>query len=164
MARGYDDERERPSWREIDKRRDRSSPYGRDNRDRDRAPRSNYDKEDMKRRAEEFLFSKGKGTGGNSEERQMLAEKQWTPEFDKTVASLVSRSGFPDDWTLLFMMMDVKDDTMLKQVAESMKEKYPERSQAEKQSFMSKLRILSISSRNMETKELLQEIAADLED
>jgi hypothetical protein len=160
MSIYHDDDDGKPTWREIDRKKEKSY-YGGEDR---KSPKSiafiKYDKENMMKKAEEFLF-KGKKAGYSDE--ATLREKIGTPEFNKAAISLVDNSGIPEDWHVLFMLLDVKNDEIVRKVAETMKAQYDRRSATEKQVYKSKLRILSMTSRNSETKEFMQEMLGGLE-
>ena len=123
MAAGRDDdnERERPSWREIDRLRDGS----RHGRSEPRAKVNHKQQEKIRQEAlkqAEALFA---GKQQRPEYKKALAkleDQRATPQFSATAAKFFKDYGLPEDWRGLMLFLDYPDSTV---VAEALQRLQP---------------------------------------
>ncbi len=161
----YDDEKERPSWREIDKMRDRS-PHTRRRRDEtstERALKNKWLKERYLKEVEK-LFAGKKGSKEHDKALQKIHKAYGTNRFNKAVRDYVKEYGLPEDWGTLILLLDHKDAEIVCEALRALKGLYPEKGRLEQQGFVSKLRVLSLTSKSEKVQEeamaLLEELQA----
>ena len=163
MAAGRDDdkERERPSWREIDRLRDGS----RHGRSEPRAKVNHKQQEKIRQEAlkqAEALFA---GKQQRPEYKKALAkleDQRATPQFAATAAKFFKDYGLPEDWRGLMLFLDYPDSTVVAEALQRLRQLAPFQSMTEVQGLKGKLRTLSLISRFLEIKEraavMLEEI------
>jgi len=116
--RDDDRERERPSWRELDARRDRS----RHTREERREPRTPKAREESKaarqaylRKLDEKLFS-GKGSEA-AQDADAVRDARGTRDFSAACDAYSEKHGFPASADLLLLFLDHADqDVVLKTI------------------------------------------------
>jgi hypothetical protein len=92
-----DDEREKLSWREIDRLRDRSQRVGGERRSfQERTLRSEWAKKQHLREAEKFFQGK-KGTAAYKAAHAALHDKYSTPDFQEAARNFLQQFGLPDE-------------------------------------------------------------------
>ncbi len=161
----YDDERERLSWREIDKLRDRS-PHTRRRREETQAERALKNKWLKERYLKEVekLFAGKKGSKDHEKALQKIHKAYGTNRFTKAVRDYVKEYGLPDDWGTLILLLDHKDAEIVCEALKALKELYPDKGPVEQQGFMSKVRVLSLTSKSERVQEealaVLEELQA----
>ena len=97
MGRNDDDDREKLSWREIDRRRDGSRHYSSNGKSfQERTLRSDRAKKQHLREAEKF-FQGRKGTEAYKAAHSSLHEKYGTGGFREAFESFLREFGLPDD-------------------------------------------------------------------
>jgi len=157
-----DDERERPSWREIDKRRDRS---------RHRAPgakKASLPKVQAEKvrkealRQAEALF-KGKRVRPEYQEAlKMLEAHHGTKKFAATARKFLEEYGLPEEWGALNRLLDYPGPEVAVQVLEAMASQAGARSRVEQQGFKGRLQILALTSPHPEVRCGAEEILAQM--
>jgi hypothetical protein len=85
-----------------------------------------------------------------------------TGKFASAVKKYLQKYGIPDDWSTLMLLLDHKDEEVLVQVIEALKEIAPERSPVERQGFKDKLEIMSITASSSQISSLAQRVAEEL--
>lgn len=120
--RGDKEERERPSWREIDKRRDssRHTDQGKDGRDVDPAPKDRYQTAQAQRELKaqlDGLFYDDEA----DELRSAVMAAQDRASMESAIDALVQAKGAlpSNDPGLLERCLDAKRDAILRQVVEA---------------------------------------------
>ncbi len=162
----YDDERERPSWREIDRLRDRS-PHTRRRKSSEseieRALKSKWLKERYLKEVEK-LFAGKKGSKEHDKALEKIHKSYGTNRFHKAVRDYVKEYGFPEDWGTLILLLDHKDQAIVCEALKALKNLYPEKGLVEQQGFVSKVRVLSMTAKEDEVRDtalmVLEEIGA----
>jgi hypothetical protein len=143
-----DDERERPSWREIDRMRDRSRHVGRGERTpKERSSRSTWAKKQYLKEAGK-LFRGVKGSKEHKAAVDAIHRSYGTSKFTAAVNKYLQAYGVPTEWGTLLLLLDYKDDEVLAEVIANLKELAPKRTPAEKQGFKNKLEILTFTARS----------------
>jgi len=162
MVRYHDeDEREKVSWREIDKRKDRS-PYAPKERpeDRPRSQKSDWRMKQYRKQADK-LFMK-KGTKKHQKALSDIERYHGTDQFEETARAYVEQYGLPEDWRTLSLLLDYSDPEMVSQAIEAMKNLYETRTTAEKLGFKAKVDILAMTASNGDLRDSAEEILKTL--
>jgi hypothetical protein len=165
MAPPFDsdsDEKERPSWRDIDRKRDRSSHVSRDESSRqEKSLRSTWAKERYLKEVDK-LFQGKKGDKAHKAALNAIHGHYGTSKFAAAVKEYLKKYGVPDDWSTLMLLLDYKDDKVLGQVIGTLKELAPERSPVEREGFKNKLEIISITGSSSEITSLAERVSQEL--
>ena len=102
----------------------------------------------------EKLFMGPKGRPQHSKDLMAIHESYGRAKFLSTVRHYVDTYGMPDDWGALLLLLDIKDDSELVcKAIEALCELVGEKSLVERKGFESKLRVLSLTSRDPEIRE-----------
>jgi hypothetical protein len=142
-----DDDREKLSWREIDKMRDHSSHVSREPKSyRERSLRSDWAKKQHLKEAEKFFLGK-KGTDEYRKAYTALHAKYGTPRFEEAAKKFIHEFGPPDDWGTLLLLLDAKDAALVKEAMAPLKELYGKRSPIEQKGLKGKLKILIMTAK-----------------
>ncbi len=159
----YDDERQRPSWREIDKMRDRS-PHTRSRKDEtelEKALKDRWMKERYLKEVEK-LFAGKKGTKDHDKALARIHKSYGTNRFNKAVRDYVKEYGLPEDWSTLILLLDHRDDKIVCEAMQALKAIYPSKGPLEQQGFISKIKVLSMTAKSAKVQEeamvLLEEL------
>src|SRR5512136_1974524 len=115
MGRGDDDERERPSWREIDRMRDHSRHVSGERKSfQERTLKSDWARKQHLREAEKFFQGK-KGSEAYRKAKAALDEKYGTPDFQAALAQFIREFGVPDDWGTLLLILDTANPDWIRE-------------------------------------------------
>jgi len=156
------DDREKPSWREIDRKRDRSRHVSRDQSGRkEKSLRSSWAKERYLKEVEK-LFQGEKGSKEHKAALDAIHRTYGTKKFSGSVKKYLEKYGIPDDWSTLMLLLDYKDEEVLAEVIETMHAKAKERSLTERQGFKDKLEILSFTSSHTHIVSLAEGVLREL--
>lgn len=161
----YDEEKERPSWREIDRMKDRS-PHTRRREGAktgiEKALQSKWLKERYLKEVEK-LFSGKKGTKEHDKALEKIHKTYGTSRFHKAVRDYVKEYGFPEDWGTLILFLDHRDAEIICEALSALKALYPEKGRVERQGFISKVRILSMTAKADQVREKALDVLHELE-
>ena len=163
----YDDDyyERRPSWREIDRRRDRSSHtrlkerHERESTQR-ALTRSGWLKEKYLKEVEK-LFSGKKGTPEHEKALKKLQNAYGTKRFTKAARDYVKEYGLPEDWNTLILLLEVNDEKLICDTLESLSRLAPERSPIERQGFLAKVRSLLMVTESTRVRACAEKILAE---
>ncbi|MGD8774236.1 MAG: hypothetical protein PVF44_02890 [Syntrophobacterales bacterium] len=156
------DERERPSWREIDRKRDRSRHVSRDKSSRqEKSLRSTWAKEQYLKEVDK-LFQGEKGGKEHKKALNAIHSHYGTSKFAASVKKYLKTYGLPEDWSTLMLLLDYKDVEVVVQVIEALKTLAVERSLVEREGFKNKLEILSITGSSSQVTSLAERVLAEL--
>ena len=157
----YDDE-ERPSWREIDKRRDRSSHV--EHKEKRAAEKPGADRWNTGRhkQALEKLFKGDKGTIEHDKLHSKMHKSYGTPTFLTAAKNYVEKYGPPDDMSTLLLLLDSRDESIMELSMTTLKTIYIGLSPREKEDVRRKLSILALTDRSIDIRETASEILEDL--
>lgn len=152
-----EEEREKLSWREIDRRRDRS-PYAPQEapRDQKRSRRSEWVMKKYRKEADKLFMGK-KGTKKHQKAHGDIDRFHGTDQFEAAVKSYIDQYGLPEDWSTLSLLLDYSDSEMVLQVLTKMKELYETRSLIEKQGFRAKVDILAMTANDSDLRDFAEE-------
>lgn len=152
MGRGDDDEREKPSWREVDRMRDHSRHVSGERKSyQKRTLRSDWAKKQHLREAEKFFQGK-KGTEAYKKAYAALHEKYGTPDFSETLTNFLHQFGLPDDWGTLLLILDYQEPKWVQEALKAMKEMYSRRSLIEQRGFKGKVKVLASTARDKDVR------------
>jgi len=163
MGRRDDDEdREKLSWREIDKMRDHSRHVSREPRSyQERSLRSDWAKKQHLKEAEKFFLGK-KGTDEYKKAYAALHDKYGTPGFEEAAKKFIQEFGPPDDWGTLILLLDSKDPAVAREALTPLKGLYEKRSPMEQKGLKGKLKILVMTARDKNLREEAQKMLGGL--
>ena len=157
MSTYDDDEREKLSWSEIDKRKDRSKHVSGEKTSYKKSKRSEWALKQYRKEAERLLMGK-KGTDAYKKARNAIHDRHGTPKFNAAVKSFIKEYGLPDDWDTLFLFLDYKDTVTVEEVLSRLMDSYQERSLTEMQGFRAKLEIMKPTVKDENLKSAIEEI------
>jgi hypothetical protein len=146
------DERDRPSWREIDRLRDGS----RHGRQEPRTPASQKRQEKIRQEAlkqAEALFTGKQKRPEYKKALTALDEKRATPQFLAAATKFLDDYGLPEEWQALVLFLDYTDPAVVGEAMSRLQQLAPSQSMTELQGLKGKLRTLSLTSRSLEVKE-----------
>lgn len=158
--RDHEDERERLSWREIDRLRDR--PRSRLPRSERRPPRQAEWIKKMVLRQAEALFKGKRGNPAYQAALKALEEAHGTKKFDSVARKFLAEYGLPDTWGTLNLLLDFPEPQVVLEAMEAMRQLYPERSRVEQQGFGARLRVLALTSKHGEVRRRAEELLEEL--
>jgi hypothetical protein len=150
--RNGDDDRERLSWREIDRRRDGSrhvrpeaKPSGRRQQEQEKVRR-----EALKRA--EALFAGKQQQPSYKKALAALEAQRATPEFQNAAQKFLAEFELPEDWRGLMLFLDYADPAVVGSALTRLQKLAPTASMVELQGLKGKLRTLSLTSRDRQIK------------
>jgi hypothetical protein len=156
----YDDRDDRPSWSEIDKRRNRSSHVRQEPSESGKKP-SDHDEWIKKqyRKEIEKLFKGGKEeTEEQKKARMEIGRAYGTGKFNTVVRQYVKQHGLPNDWSTLMLMLDHKDSAIVLQTLDALKKKAADSSAAEQEGFKSRVKIIAMTAEDASLQECAEQI------
>jgi hypothetical protein len=154
-----DDERERPSWREIDQRRDGGS-----HRVKASPPVPKAQAESIRQQAlaqAEALF---KGKRSRPEYRNDLKKLEagyGSKKFPALAKKFLEEYGLPEEWGALTRFLDYDDPTAVVAAVQAMAGQVERRTRVEKQGFKGRLQILTLTSPHAEIRRAAEDILAE---
>jgi hypothetical protein len=159
MTRYQDDgEREKISWREIDRRRDRSPHAPKETpEDHVRSRRSEWVMKKYRKEADRLFMGK-KGTKKHQKARNDIDRYHGTDQFETAVKSYLDQYGLPDDWSTLSLLLDYSDSEKVVQALAAMKGLYETRNLIEKQGFKAKVDILAMTASDSDLRDFAEEM------
>ncbi len=163
MARYHDeDEREKISWREIDRRRDRSPHAPKEPpKEGARSRRSEWVMKKYRKEADKLFMGK-KGTKKHKKAQEDIDRLHGTDRFDEAVKAYLDHYGLPDDWHTLSLLLDYSDPEKVLEAIQAMKPLYQGRSAMEKQGFKAKLDILAMTANHSDLRDAAEEMLRTL--
>jgi hypothetical protein len=153
----HGDEREKLSWREIDRRKDRS-PYAPKETPKDqvKSHRSEWMMKKYRKEADKLFMGK-KGTIKHQKAHNDIDRYHGTGQFETIVKTYLDQYGLPDDWSTLSLLLDYSDSEKVVQVLAAMKDLYETRSPIEKQGFKAKVDILAMTASDSDLRYFAEE-------
>jgi hypothetical protein len=157
-----DDFREKPSWRDRDRRKDRSRHVGQG--DLPTGQSSRWVRKQILREADR-LFQGNRSKKVDPEQEKARNEIHvgcGTKKFEPAVRKYLKEYGLPDDWSTLMLLLDCKEPGTVIQAIQALKTLYPQQGLEEQQGFRSKLNIISMTTKDEELRYCAEETAAEL--
>lgn len=162
MAPTWDeDERERPSWREIDRRKDRSRHVTPEPRRRGRKTQAERARLQALKEAE-ALFAGKRGRPEYQKALRSLEAQRGTPKFQATAKKFLAEYGLPEDWSTLMLLLDYQEPAMVVEILSILRDQVKSRSGIEQQGFKGKLRTLALTASNRELKQAAEAMLTEL--
>jgi hypothetical protein len=163
MVRYHDeDEREKISWREIDRKKDRS-PYApkEEPQTREKSRRSEWMMKKYRKEVDKLFMGK-KGTKKHQKALDDIDRYHGTDQFEAAVKAYLDQYGLPDDWSTLSLLLDYSDAEKVLQALTAMKNLYEARTPMEKQGFKAKVDILAMTTRDNDLRDFAEEMLKTL--
>lgn len=158
--RDREDERDRPSWREIDQRRDRPG------RHKPAAPRLPKKQAEWVRklalRQAEALFQGKRGRPEYQAALEELEKAHGTKKFPAVAQKFLAEYGLPEEWGPLNLLLDYPEAAVVLEVLAAMAAQVGERSRVEQQGFGGRLKIMALVSREEEVRQRAEELLSIL--
>ncbi len=159
----HDDDRERPSWRDLDRKKDRSKHVSQDRPlYSPKSPKAQWAQKQYLKEVEN-LFKGKKASKEHAVAHEAIHKFSGTKKFNAVVKKYLAEYDLPDDWSTLFLLLDYKDLKIVKRAIAAMKELSEEQPLNIKEGFKSKLRIIAMTTADSELSELAEEVVADLQ-
>jgi hypothetical protein len=157
-----DDEKERPIWRDLDRKKDRSKHVSGDKPAfRPKSAKAQWaQKQYLKEVAN--LFKGKKASKEHAIVHEAIHKYSGTNKFNATVKKYLAEYDLPDDWSTLFLLLDYKDHKVVKRVIAVLKVMAQEEPLNIKEGFKSKLRIIAMTTPDSELKEIAEETVEGL--
>ncbi len=157
-----DNYEDKPSWSEIDKKKDSSKHASGDSADsRPKSPKKDWIHK-MYLKEIEGLFKGKRGSKEHSVALEAIHKKTGTKQFNTAAKKYIKEYGLPDDWSTLFLLIDYKELKVVKQVITLLKEMSKEEPLSLKEGFKSKLNIIAMTSPDEKLRDLAEETLEDL--
>jgi len=156
-----DDERERPSWREIDQRRDGSR-----HRAKPPPPAPKVQAELIRKQAlaqAEALFKGKRARPEYQSDLKKLEASHGSKKFQALAKKFLEEYGLPEEWGALTRFLDYDDPTAGAEVLQAMAGQVDKRSRVEKQGFKGRLQVLALTSPYLEIRRAAEAILAEFE-
>ena len=160
----YDDD-ERPDWRELDRRRDRSTFYGRQEKGagkKKEAPKDRWQQGRVKD-ALDRLFKGDKGTPEHDKLFARLHNAYGSEAFPKQAEKYIAKFGLPDDIPTLILFIDLKESDICMATLEKLLEIYPALQSRQQEDVKRKISIAAMVHRIKEVRVRASEIIEELE-
>jgi hypothetical protein len=159
MTSGHDDDddREKPSWRDIDRQRDGSAHTSREpGEQRAKSPRKEWAQK-MYLKEIENLFKGKKATKEHAAALKEVHERAGTKKFGTAVKKYLKEYGMPDDWSTLFLLLDYEDTKVARDAVEALLALEPEAQLNLKEGLKSKLNIIIMTATDDDLLEIAEE-------
>ena len=156
-----DEERERPSWREIDQRRDGSRHRGKAS-----PPVPKAQAESIRQQAlaqAEALFKGKRARPEYQTDLKKLEAGHGTKKFSALAKKFLAEYGLPEEWGALTRFLDYDDPYAGVAVLRAMAGQAEKRSRVEKQGFRGRLQVLAVTSPHLEIRRAAEDILAEFE-
>jgi len=158
----YDD---RPNWREIDRRRDKSRHYGRPDEKTEKKVNPYADRWITGKRKEAInrLLKGEKGTIEHDKLLNKIHSSYGTDSFINYVKKYIDKYGLPDDLSTLLLILDSNLTGYAMDAMEKLKEMIETLSSRQRDDLKTKLNIIKMTGRSFEIKERAREILEIIE-
>lgn len=156
----YDDD-ERPSWREIDKKRDRSSHVSGPKKEKKETGQDRWNT-GRQREALDRLFLGEKGTPEHEKLYNNIHKTYGTNRFPGAVQKYIDKFGTPNDVSTLLLFLGSKDSGLMLLAIDKLHDIGPTITQREKEDARRKLSMLALTEKSEDVKERAAEVADEL--
>jgi hypothetical protein len=156
----YDDDR--PDWREIDRRKDKSGFYGRQEKGQKKEKPKDRWQAGRVKEALDRLFKGDKGTPEHEKLYNKVHSTYGSERFLPTVQNYVEKYGLPDDVSTLMLVFDAKEEGIVCSALEKLKEIYTDLSARQKEDVKHKLSILAMTDKSKEVRKKADAILAEI--
>jgi hypothetical protein len=152
----YDDDR--PDWRELDRRRDKSKLYGRieEKGQKKEKPKDRYQAGRVKE-ALDRLFMGKKGTVEHEKLYNKIHSTYGSTRFVSTVRKYIEEYGVPDDVSALLLILDAKEQDIQCAGIEKLRQLYSSLQGRQQEDARRKLSILAMTDKSTEVRSVAAE-------
>jgi hypothetical protein len=158
------DKDERPSWSEIDKKRDRSSHSKGDEKKTAPKPGANRWNTGRHKQALAMLFKGDKGTIEHIKMHTKMHKSYGSSTFLQAVQAYIEKFGPPDDMSSLLILLDSKNASVMNMAMEKLAQIYDDMTNREKEDIRRKISIVALTDRSVDIRETAFEILDELKD
>jgi hypothetical protein len=160
----FDDREDRPSWSEIDKRKDRSKHLRTDSPDVKHKPsvQEEWAKKQYLKEIDKLFTGKREEPEDQKKARKAIAQHYGSSKFNSTVNQYIKKFDVPRDWGTLILMLDHKDVKIVMKTLDVLRELVHESSAAEKEGFKSRVKIVAMTTDNEALQERAEELLQEL--
>ncbi len=155
-----DEDRERPSWREIDQRRDRGTGA----RPAKEPRKTKTQRESLRQQAlaqAEALFKGKRALPEYQAALKVLEAHHGTKKFAATARKFLEKYGLPEEWGALHRLLDYPDPEVALEVIQTLAKQAQSRTRVEQQGFKGRLQILALTSPYGELRRTAEQILTD---
>lgn len=143
-----DDFRDKPSWRDRDRKRDRSRHVQHDDLGMGSSP-AWVRKEILKQAEKLFQGNATKPVDPQKEKAKSEIHKYFgTEKFLASVRRYLKQYGLPEDWRSLMLLLDYKDCGVVEEVIGALRKLYEGQGLEARQGFRSKLNIIAMTTKD----------------
>jgi len=151
-----DDDRERPSWREIDQRRDGSRHWA---PEKPRVPKKQAEQVRKQALAQAEALFKGKRARPEYQtDLKKLEASHGSKKFLSLAKSFLEEYGLPEEWGALTRFLDYPESAVVVDVLRAMADQVEKRSRVELQGFKGKLQIMALTGAHGDIRRAAEEI------
>jgi hypothetical protein len=160
----YDD---KPNWREIDRNKNKSGFYGRQDKKEKQegsakeGPKDRWQAGRVKEAIDRIFMGK-KGTIEHAKLFKKLHQSYGQGTFLKHVMAYMEKYGLPDDAPSLLLVIDVKDQSICLDAMGKLSEIYPTLTQQQKDDALRKLSIVAMTHKAREVRLKAEEVVGEL--
>ena len=160
----FDDRDDRPSWSEIDKRKDRSKHLGTDKPEVKHKPsvQEEWAKKQYLKELDKLFTGKKEESEEQKKARKAIAQHYGSSKFNTTVSQYVKKYGIPHDWGTLILMLDHKEVPLVMKTLDALSALVHESSEAEREGFKSRVNIVAMTTDNEVLRERAEELLQQL--
>ncbi|OPY82614.1 MAG: hypothetical protein A4E65_00780 [Syntrophorhabdus sp. PtaU1.Bin153] len=146
----YDDEK--PDWRELDRRRDRSKFYGRTEKgEQKERPKDRWQAGRVKQALDKLFMGK-KGTVEHEKLYNKIHNSYGSDRFVPTVRKYIEKYGLPDDASALLLILDTKEQDIICDGIDKLHEVYKDLSRRQQEDVRRKLSILAMTDKSADVR------------
>jgi hypothetical protein len=158
------DKDERPSWSEIDKKRDRSGHSKNDEKKTTSRPGADRWNTGRHKQALAMLFKGEKGTVEHTKMHTKMHKSYGSSTFLQAVQVYIEKFGAPDDMSSLLMLLDSKNAAVMILAMEKLAQIYDDMTIREKEDIRRKISIVALTDKSVDLRETASEILDDLKE
>jgi hypothetical protein len=146
----YNDEK--PDWRELDRRRDRSKFYGRTEKgEQKERPKDRWQAGRVKQALDKLFMGK-KGTVEHEKLYNKVHNSYGSDRFVPTVRKYIEKYGLPDDASALLLILDTKEQNIICDGIDKLHEIFKDLSRRQQEDVRRKLSILAMTDKSADVR------------
>ncbi len=149
---------EKPDWREIDRRKDKSRQYGRQEKEyKKELPKDRWN---VARRKEALdrLFMGEKGTVEHDKLFNKIHKSYGSGSFVTNVRRYIEKFGLPNDMSTLLLILDTKEEDIICQTFDKVKDVFKSLSVRQREDARRKASIVKLTDRSVKVREKAEEL------
>jgi hypothetical protein len=157
MSPKQEDDRDRLSWREIDKLREKPGRRREPRKPRVPKTQAEWARQQALREAE-ALFKGKRGRPEYQKALRQLEEHHGSKKFAATAKKFLQEYGLPTEWGPLNRLLDYPEPEVVAEVLRTLAAQIGARSRVEQQGFKGRLQILALTSPHLDLRRCAEEI------